>query len=1127
MPLGTQWARQSQFNWTFDNMGGAPLQSCVTGLYSGIAFQVWGNQIIIPENLGGGRIYWLRGVWTTDALFPWGGFWTEPESGGNYYAGGSFANIGNQTSITLGTGLPDGTWVQVYYIYNTGLFSAKYDALNSTPCIRDAWRSKDDYTYDFAVDRIFDAMAAVYFAYKEQGAEAETAINFFWKTYIADADSHTGNLVLDDFNRSFYDKCSYLIYYNSSLGQAGFEHFNIETPPKSGNRALRFTPKYYQGNTFSAWFGYGFNWDLTPEHFNTISKVKFKALGSNQSTRVQKFIKTAGAGNSNLVLTDEYNTNGVKYYLITVTQAGVPGVAQANLKVYGPDLVNESDATITCPASPGYVNLGHNLKAYWEGGTLQVDDTWYLTAGQQEINPYKLLVTLNNSIPSDSDPWGEGHSFVHSIGDYYTALQDFEIDFSQFWRLGNIIDCRDRKRGYWGSWSNHNMVTGTPYETLYYDVFEPETINGEIFYTKQRFTWNLSNTLLALGFYVGIPWDVSSVGRTNINYLIRQYLGSTVTIRTKVRDTNGTYFQVDTAVPNNTWTRITIPFTSFGALAHPLTLVDIGIPSFTPFQGQFDICDLKFDGHMTFTGSHNLRVIEFKHQETSLKLTNGPDWYLDDFGFDLVVSDSYPYAPRLAISLNAYGRNPWRGPTLVHYSHPLAPFLVNRFDIKNTELQFHTDAQNEFHTRYGGVKGPIVPVHTRNDIENIALCGTANFNKFCWWPDYPETRHALGQFWAFYRLAEYYFVSSDAAAWTVLNNWLAWFNAYVVADGAGWKFPIWFGEEHPGGFVYDANSYDPGAAASIAIGCLYIYMRNGDSRASTLAGRILGDLRTNRASGQYGGYLYKSDYHYAWMNALVAHAFGLAVVGRTGAAYSYPFTAADETHFQNILANFWAMSGDSKPNLLNADLIPFHDCEPHDIWDYAPNYMFMKEMGSMEGVVLMMHTAIDWALYTGDYTWFNTLLEFIILIGLGALKDGQIYSIRSNLKTTQNITQVALTYGDFRKNNALYKEAEDETMIGRLGEIKKIIPMHYGNPVITENEDTARLICDRTLEYFGTPKETLQVTADLAAARFNLDDIVKVTSSFHGFDKDNFYLTRRLYDKRKVRVLLDLMRSIK
>ena len=73
-----------------------------------------------------------------------------------------------------------------------------------------------------------------------------------------------------------------------------------------------------------------------------------------------------------------------------------------------------------------------------------------------------------------------------------------------------------------------------------------------------------------------------------------------------------------------------------------------------------------------------------------------------------------------------------------------------------------------------------MPVHTRNDIENIALCGEENFNKFCWWPDYPETGHALGQYRAFYRLAEYYFVSGDAGAWAVLDNWLNWFDEYVV-----------------------------------------------------------------------------------------------------------------------------------------------------------------------------------------------------------------------------------------------------------------------------------------------------------------------------------------------------------
>ena len=222
MPLGTQWARQSQFNWTFDNMGGAPLQNFVAGLYSGVTFTVSGNQIVIPADKGGGSVYWFRGVWKTDALFAWGGFWTEPESGTNYYTGGSFVNGGGQTVVTLGTGLPDGTVVQAYYIYNTGLFAAKYDALNSTPCIRQAWRSKADYTYDFAVDRIFDAMAAVYFAYREQGLDYETILDFFWKTYIDSADSHTGDLVFDDFNRSYYDISSNLIYYDSSQGQAGF-----------------------------------------------------------------------------------------------------------------------------------------------------------------------------------------------------------------------------------------------------------------------------------------------------------------------------------------------------------------------------------------------------------------------------------------------------------------------------------------------------------------------------------------------------------------------------------------------------------------------------------------------------------------------------------------------------------------------------------------------------------------------------------------------------------------------------------------------------------------------------------------------------------------------------------------
>ena len=86
-------------------MGGTPLQEVVSGLWSGVSFTVQDNTITIPQAFGGGQVYYLRGVWSTDALFAWGGFWVEPETGDtNYYTGGSFANVGNETIVTLGTG---------------------------------------------------------------------------------------------------------------------------------------------------------------------------------------------------------------------------------------------------------------------------------------------------------------------------------------------------------------------------------------------------------------------------------------------------------------------------------------------------------------------------------------------------------------------------------------------------------------------------------------------------------------------------------------------------------------------------------------------------------------------------------------------------------------------------------------------------------------------------------------------------------------------------------------------------------------------------------------------------------------------------------------------------------------
>jgi hypothetical protein len=50
---------------------------------------------------------------------------------------------------------------------------------------------------------------------------------------------------------------------------------------------------------------------------------------------------------------------------------------------------------------------------------------------------------------------------------------------------------------------------------------------------------------------------------------------------------------------------------------------------------------------------------------------------------------------------------------------------------------------------------------------------------------YPEVGHALGQYWSFYRLAQFYFISNDPGARDLLENWLTWLDAFGAPDGSG------------------------------------------------------------------------------------------------------------------------------------------------------------------------------------------------------------------------------------------------------------------------------------------------------------------------------------------------------
>jgi hypothetical protein len=760
-----RWARGSQFNWVFDNMGGAPLMEILAGNWSGAQYSLAvapdGKVYIQTPLPGGGSVAYLRGVWKFETVFPWNGFWADPESGDltNYFTGGSHLNSGTQTQVTLGTSLAPGTVVQVYYLYYTGETGVKGQALNNTPCVRPAVRGRADYTYDFAVDRLLDLMAVLAFAGPERGRDYSRLIKFLWDNFYPYQTSRTSPLLLDNFERQQWSNGAFLMYRDSSLGVQGYEKFAIELYPgddddqdtglaeaAQGPRALRVILKDFSATTFQAWWGYGMNWSLAVSPLADISRVRFKLRGLAAGNRVHNICKTSNGGSATMVLKGTYNGSNPLNFVIQAQDTGEIGTARFRWSDNRGQSWNASNCKTGGPDAP--VSLGNGLEVFWEpgpGNDFVNGDFWTFTTGDPEIFPRRLLVVLNDSAPGDADPWGPAHTFVHALPDRYGALTQFEIDFSQFKTIDNLIDDRDRRRPGWGSWYSAGAPDSS--DIIRQDREVQETIEGDIYYTTLQVETKLTAQVTAWGVFTGLNTsEVNSTGKTNVNFLIYPmasgytYLG----YRLKVKDANGSYFYKDFQATVGQWNRVTVNFADLNLdwghwpLAHPLQMVEIGIPSSPPSDTSFRLTDVRFNDTTRFSGAQRLRLLEFKYPEINQDLEQAPAWWLDDAGADLEAGDAYPYAPRLAVSLTPYGQNTWRGPTPVHYAHPLGPYLLNRLDLVTNFLNFHRDAQNEFNNRYGGVKGPVLPVHTRNDIENIPLCGEEDFTRFSWWKKYRD-----------------------------------------------------------------------------------------------------------------------------------------------------------------------------------------------------------------------------------------------------------------------------------------------------------------------------------------------------------------------------------------------------
>ncbi len=518
-----QWARGSQFNWVFDNMGGTPLQEAAAGNWSGASAVVQADGTVRLEapNPGGGLVHFIRGVWRQDTLFAWDGFWAAAIDGDltNYYEGGAFVNAGAATTITLGTPLTSGTVVQLFYIYFTGEQSAKYEALNNYPCVRRASRSREDYTYDFAVDRLLDLMVYLHLAGKERSLDYEAALRFLWQAFEPREQSLTPPLVYDSFERQLWERGAFLLYRDSTRGVDGFPVFQTELAEGSRERVLHVRadlPTISDG----AWFGYGLDWSLSDSPFSEIDRVSLKVKGRAEGIRLHNLTKY-GSGSAQLLFAGDYEHQEKRRFVVMIETTGEVGVATFKWSKDG-GLTWEGEGLITGDRDHPVALMG-GIEVYWEGGSgtdLVAGDYWTFWGGDPVEYPRRLLVSLNDSFPGDADPWGPAHTFVHALPDRFSELTAFELLFNQFWRRDNIIDDGDRVRATWGTWYSASEPDDS--QLTISDREETEVLFGDTFYTQRQITWDLSPYATAFGAWVGIDTArCTSSGRTALNFLIK------------------------------------------------------------------------------------------------------------------------------------------------------------------------------------------------------------------------------------------------------------------------------------------------------------------------------------------------------------------------------------------------------------------------------------------------------------------------------------------------------------------------------------------------------------------------------------------------------------------------------
>ncbi|HHL40889.1 MAG TPA: hypothetical protein ENJ37_10320 [Deltaproteobacteria bacterium] len=629
--------------------------------------------------------------------------------------------------------------------------------------------------------------------------------------------------------------------------------------------------------------------------------------------------------------------------------------------------------------------------AYW-GRSERFDlsaspDFEFTFTGTGSLGRYNAV--LNTDPATSQDP---NHVYRYGFADESDSAIRRKVPIGDFHSLANVVYSGNIRPESW--WSYADTGSSISLAERYGRLYESDFIH----YYGMELSWDLG-TGAYVGAGVDVPSGVDSSSEADVNFFVDA--AQATTLRVFVEDANSTQHYCDKAV--GAGGRVTAAWSEFnGTPAHPVRKVFFQVTT-SPAKGSCRIADIRFGPARTLAPS-TVYYCQF-----DLPRGGSFEALFDDVGFDITPADDFPGLPYFSYQWNETGAMNWRGPSYAGYQVPAAYYRMGHADVASRMAAFLRSSQDEYASRYSAAKGPFMPVHTRGLAEN-ADYDTPN----TWTWNGPDTNtHWAGfQYRALSQLAHYYYLSGDATAKAVLDNWMAWLDGRIIGD------PLYPGDPRgylpPTTFVKDSGSYSydyfsPDLHALIVQACIYKYWRDGDQKALLWHRRLLDDLVTNR-KGADGSY--KADYTYGFHNAEVGKALGMLITGRAGGAVNHQLqaTAADMAAFEELYGYFTGSVGTVKPVAMSPQWLPLHAREATS-QPIGEKVWVGDRCTTSETLSTALAFAVDYYKHSGEGLWMWRLGAYLCRVLVRGVAMAYVDELKKNSNRPNVIIEVALDGG--------------------------------------------------------------------------------------------------------------------